>query len=202
MFLSEEMWLREETSTDIVKEAWTRGGDIVHKVAKTATTLTKWSKEKFGIEVFAREMRECKKYMNNLMEELPTNEVLAKIRAMDEQMDELERREEIYWSQHSRQIWLREGDRNTKFFHAKAMQRREVKTIKGIQDEAGNFFEDESQIAETFASFLGPFSRRGTMWSQGWSLMKLRLVFLVRWCSSCLLLILVRKSMPPCCKCI
>jgi hypothetical protein len=43
--------------------------------------------------------------------------------------------EEIIWRQRSRAVWLKDGDRNTKFFFAKAAQRKKVNEIKKLKDQ-------------------------------------------------------------------
>lgn len=41
---------------------------------------------------------------------------------------------------------MKEGDRNTKYFHAKASQRRRVNYDKKIQTEDGTWVEDNAEI--------------------------------------------------------
>ena len=46
-------------------------------------------------------------------------------------------REEIMWNQRSRALWIKYGDRNTKFFHATANNRQRKNRIEGISDSEG-----------------------------------------------------------------
>ena len=62
--------------------------------------------------------------------------------------------EEIFWRQHAKAHWLREGDKNTKFFHAKAFERRKQNTILGIWDKNGNWCGDQDSIARAAASYF------------------------------------------------
>jgi hypothetical protein len=63
----------------------------------------------------------------------PRNEIRD---AMDK-MNELLYKEEMLWLQRSRIEWLREGDRNTRFFHNKAVWRAKKNRIKSLKDEDG-----------------------------------------------------------------
>ncbi|KAL2939383.1 LINE-1 retrotransposable element ORF2 protein [Bienertia sinuspersici] len=159
LFKFEEMWLKENMCEEIIKEAWQSRGSFCSKLEETSTQLIRWSKETFGS--FAREMRDCKKIMEKLMEMEPTEEVIAQMRAVDDRLDELESKEEVYWRQRSRQTWLKSGDKNTNFFHAMANQRRETNHIDAIQDEGGNTYEEEEQISESFASYYEQLFKAG-----------------------------------------
>ena len=62
--------------------------------------------------------------------------------------------EEIYWCQRSKAHWLREGDRNTKFLHAQASERRKQNTILGIWDKFENWCGDQDSIARAAVSYF------------------------------------------------
>uniref|UniRef100_A0A803N6H3 non-specific serine/threonine protein kinase n=1 Tax=Chenopodium quinoa TaxID=63459 RepID=A0A803N6H3_CHEQI len=88
------------------------------------------------------------------MGEDQSEEVIAQMRAIDDHMDELERREEMYWKKRSRQEWLKHGDKNTSFFHHKAKQGEMRNNISIIKDAADNLYNEEEQISEIFVSYF------------------------------------------------
>ena len=52
----------------------------------------------------------------------------------------------MYWKQKSRVLWLREGDRNTKYFHAKTKQRRARNRITRLRNSMNQWVSSEEDI--------------------------------------------------------
>ena len=50
------------------------------------------------------------------------------------------------WKQRSRIKWLREGDKNTNFFHRKATWRRNKNKIVKLKREDGSWADNREQI--------------------------------------------------------
>ena len=69
-------------------------------------------------------------------------------------MDELLQKQEIYWAQRFRITWLKHWDKNTKFFHAKATQRRRKNHIKGIQNAQGQWVENLEEVVEVASAYF------------------------------------------------
>ena len=71
----------------------------------------------------------------------------VEIRALWRELNELLDDEELFWGQRAKAHWLKEGDRNTKYFHAQASDRRKQNTILGIWDEYGRWCGEKESIA-------------------------------------------------------
>ena len=63
------------------------------------------------------------------------------------------------WRKRAKQNWFQGGDRNTKFFHAKALYRQSKNHIDGIFDGNGVWHEEEAEITGIFVDYYtGLFS--------------------------------------------
>ena len=58
------------------------------------------------------------------------------------------------WRQRSKCLWLKEGDRNTRFFHAVASRRKRNILISRIKDGQGNWVEKDDEIATVFTGYF------------------------------------------------
>ena len=65
-----------------------------------------------------------------------------------------QKEEDLYWRQRAKENWIKDGDQNTRFFHASANQKKKASVITAIKDEQGRNWETEDQIGEAFIQYF------------------------------------------------
>jgi len=117
-----------------------------------AMDLKAWSSATFS--QIPKKIQEKRKRLSNLVESDRDGLLGDEINQMRKEINDLIDSEEIYWCQRSKAHWLWEGDRNTKFFHARASKRRKQNTIFGIWDKFDNWCGDQDSIARAAISYF------------------------------------------------
>ena len=152
------MWLVDQGCGDIVKKAWEvrpRGQlmyRIVTKIKKCKRLLHCWSKDHFGS--VKNQIRKKKELLWKAEEALANggdHNVVVQLRC---ELNVLLDKENRMWFQRSRALWLAEGDRNTRFFHRVATQRKRKNFIKGIRDRHGAWITDEKAVVIFLLIFM------------------------------------------------
>lgn len=61
--------------------------------------------------------------------------------------------EDLKWRQRVKQHWFQYGDKNTRFFHMSASQRRNNNRIRKINNSNGVFHSTQAKVGALFYSF-------------------------------------------------
>jgi hypothetical protein len=144
----EQMWLRDENHYNIVKTTWhNQNSTLNNKLNNTLDTLHISGKQKFG--AIQKKISHTQKELLHLNEANMNGNAIQEIRQKEKELDDLLLCEELWWSQRSRAMWLKHGDKNTAYFHQKANQRRKKNKIDHIYDSQGNNQHEPRMIEET-----------------------------------------------------
>ena len=160
-FRFKEMWLPDSGCNNIMLRAWQVGheGTPMFKVTKKKKKklkkckkmLKSWSKDHFG---------NVKNQIAKKNESLwKAEEVTAKggnydaVITLRRELNILLDKESQMWRQRSRTQWVAKGDKNTKYFHEVATQRKRSNFIKGVRDANGVWQSKEGVVLNIFVDF-------------------------------------------------
>lgn len=126
-------------------------GSVVDAVREVGAELWNWSRNVLGdleksIERAKKSLEECCRLAIN-------GRNIAREEILKYKLEKLDARRELYWHQRAQMRWLKNGDRNTKFNHAFASERRKRNRIKKLVKEDGGVVEEEGEIHELITNF-------------------------------------------------
>ena len=151
-----------------MEAVWKNGedSDIMQKIEKCSKDLEWWEKKVFGN--VRRELEEKKKMLAKIKAETMRRGDNSQLRELKVEIHDLMDKETLMWSQRSRVLWLKNGDRNSKFFHKKATQRFKKNSILGIEDKRGNWQEQPEVIEDIIVEYFAElFTTRNSVIEEG-----------------------------------
>jgi hypothetical protein len=153
----EVVWERDPSLPAAVEEAWSRRipcndlGDVSASLRTMMSSLQSWKNTHF--KSIPREIEKKRNLLDSLRQGTDDESVQKRI-GLEKEMDELLYREEIFWMQRSRIAWLRERDKNTKYFHRRASWRRKKNNIRKLKRSDGTWTSDTSEMENMATCFF------------------------------------------------
>lgn len=130
-FRFENMWLQEPELDGVLEQSWDagQGSSLLERLNNCAHALSAWGKK--IKDRFRKDINDCNKKLQRL-QGLSDNDSMVEFRATQDRLCLLLSQEELYWRQRAKSFWMKDGDRNTKYFHASASMRKRRKKSSGF----------------------------------------------------------------------
>ncbi|XP_021743261.1 uncharacterized protein LOC110709357 [Chenopodium quinoa] len=155
-FKFQAAWLTHDNFRVFLESKWVKSSPLVPLLKKVGNDLQEWNREVFH-NIF-------KKKRNLLARITRVQKSLAEQRSRDliklesklcKELDEVLEQEELLWYQRSRIEWIRDGDRNTSFFHLSTISRRWRNNITTIEDiNSGEWMFEKDKIQQHIVSYF------------------------------------------------
>lgn len=111
-----------------------------------------WQRSMFGTT--KAEIQRVRSQLDVVWRQPNSENTTATYHLLMSQLDSLLSREEAFWKQRSKVSWLKEGDRNTRFFHQRASNRKQRNYVKGLRDNTGRWREDEQGLQSVVLDYF------------------------------------------------
>ncbi|GER31074.1 RNA-directed DNA polymerase-like protein [Striga asiatica] len=149
-------WLKLQGIQEAVEAGWqgivegTAMYQVHQKVKNTRMALLAWHKPIHRNS--ATTIKELTTKMEDMRMEGPDRN-WREWGAMKAELDSAHQEEENYWRLKSRALWLKSGDRNTRYFHAHTAQRRKRNIISKLKTSSGQISDNQHSMAAHITGF-------------------------------------------------
>ncbi|KAL9658997.1 hypothetical protein QQ045_028256 [Rhodiola kirilowii] len=134
LFRFEAMWLEHPQYNSQMRDFWNSCGEgrdsWSKKLMACSAMLRSWNRSVF--EDVRKKIEKLKHDLEMVKSEYRSEDMIEREKNISEELDLWLAREETLWMQRSIVMWMSLGDKNTKFFHARASQRRKKNWITNL----------------------------------------------------------------------
>ncbi|RYR45945.1 hypothetical protein Ahy_A07g031714 [Arachis hypogaea] len=166
-FRFEIMWKTHPNFNEFVTGAWQKERPLPAALEELATKLKGWNSEIFG-NIFKRK-RKIMSRLNGIQRapsygRNPWLENLEK--RLSEELNTILDQEELFWMQKFRQLWIVEGDRNTRFYHTKTAIRRCKNKIIKLRNNEGCWCKSQEELQDMAIGFFKKLYKEEVRYNQ------------------------------------
>lgn len=162
-------WLEAVDFNTLIRDFWTQYRDtndspmqaILGNIYALKMVVKKW--EHWKKKKMIKGLADIKVELGRLDQALDMGnsfvKIINNIKELEAKNKKILHVQEVTWKLKSRALWLKEGDRNTKFFHGYENHRRQVNTIWGIKDSNGFMVQSLPKIQQAKTKFFEDASK-------------------------------------------
>lgn len=120
------------------------------KIRNIRKALKDWAKTRYQEpeKIKGKLQQSLEEIQKKIEEQGFTNQLKDKEWEVQEQLTQIKRAEEVKWRLKSRETWLKEGDKNTAYFHKQATVKKSRNIVTSITDSQGSRHDDQDSIKE------------------------------------------------------
>ncbi|PPS19209.1 hypothetical protein GOBAR_AA01364 [Gossypium barbadense] len=148
----EGCWAKEKEAREIVKNLWIEQNlDVEEKMERVRNILGPWQYKQY------RKMKNKVRDLENKISKLVDNPIRENtanlLKSACLKLGHLHKVDERYWAK-TRLQWLKEGDRNTRYFHVRATGRKKKNYIERLKDANGTWLYDTKDICTAARNYF------------------------------------------------
>ena len=157
-FHLEAMWVKREDCREVIKAAWDFGAlsvtpeGVASNLIRCPDAPAIWNQNVVGN--ISKQIQEKRRALNSLTMDDQHGSRGVDINHLRKEINDLLDSKETIGRQRNKVHWYKEGNRNTKFFHAQALERRRKNTILGLWNDNGEWCESKESITTTAISYF------------------------------------------------
>lgn len=168
------MWWRDTSFLDKMRECWSEADRFlvspsycfVRRMQFLKHGIKIWNKESFKNSFFEKlRLEEELELLNSrVMPVGMTNLEYVLEKRLKEQYLEVLNKEELYWKDKFRELWIVEGHSNTNFFHASIKVKRSLNNISSIKNDGDRWCVSSEDIEQaTVENFVGVLGKDASL---------------------------------------
>ncbi|CAI8619415.1 unnamed protein product [Vicia faba] len=153
IFRFEDVWSRDDRCEELVRKNLEGPTDHGYNKVISICTLGDVFKE-YMTGVVKAEIKRVEELLKGENIWSSRGENIKTYKGIECQRNNLLKHKDVIWREKSRKVLLKDGDRNTKFFHGKSEQRRKTNPIKKLKDEDGQWWKGKIKFERLLPNYF------------------------------------------------